>query len=71
MYGQRLQTTGKAKMKTLVVIAAALLMSLTAYGENSTTAQGVLEIKITNIENGHGTIYIAILDMANSRPTFN
>jgi uncharacterized protein (DUF2141 family) len=64
MYGQRLQSTGKDKMKTLVIIAAALLMPLIAYGENSTTAQGVLEIKITNIENGHGTIYIAILDSA-------
>ena len=51
-------------MKTLIIIAAALLMPLIAYGENLTTTQGVLEIKITNIENGHGTIYIAILDSA-------
>jgi uncharacterized protein (DUF2141 family) len=64
MYVQCLQTTGNVKMKTLIIIAAALLMPLIANGENPTTDQGMLEIKITNIENGHGTIYIAILDSA-------
>jgi uncharacterized protein (DUF2141 family) len=51
-------------MRILMMITALLLGPMIAYGENPTTAQGVLEIKITNIENGHGTIYIAILDSA-------
>lgn len=51
-------------MKILMIITALLLGSMIAYGENPTSPQGVLEIKITNIENGHGTIYIAILDSA-------
>ena len=51
-------------MKILMIITALLLGPMIASGENPTTTQGVLEIKITNIENGHGTIYIAILDSA-------
>jgi uncharacterized protein (DUF2141 family) len=51
-------------MRILMMITTLLLGPMIAYGENPTTAQGVLEIKITNIENGHGTIYIAILDSA-------
>ena len=51
-------------MRILMMITALLLAPMIAYGENPTTAQGVLEIKITNIENGNGTLYIAILDSA-------
>jgi uncharacterized protein (DUF2141 family) len=51
-------------MRTLMIMAAALLVSLIAHGEEATPVPGVLEIKITNIENGSGTIYIAILDSA-------
>ena len=51
-------------MRTLMIIAAALLVPLIAHGEEATPVPGVLEIKITNIENGSGTIYIAILDSA-------
>jgi uncharacterized protein (DUF2141 family) len=51
-------------MRTLMIIAAALLLPLIAHGEDATPAPGVLEIKITNIENGSGTLYIAILDSA-------
>ncbi len=46
------------------MIMALLLAPMIAYGENPTAAQGVLEIKITNIENGNGTLYIAILNSA-------
>lgn len=49
-------------MKTLIFIAAALLAPLIAHSEDSMSASGVLEIKVTNIENGSGTLYIAILD---------
>ena len=45
-----------------MIVAAALLMPLIAHGEDATPVTGVLEIKITNIENGSGTIYIAVLD---------
>jgi uncharacterized protein (DUF2141 family) len=51
-------------MRTLMIIAAALLVPLIAHGENIAPAPGVLEIKITHIENGSGTIYIAIVDSA-------
>jgi uncharacterized protein (DUF2141 family) len=51
-------------MKILMIITALLLGPVIAYGGQPTTTQGALEIKITNIENGHGTIYIAILDSA-------
>ena len=47
-----------------MIIAAALLVPLIVHGEDATPVPGVLEIKITNIENGSGTIYIAILDSA-------
>lgn len=49
-------------MRMLILIAAALLVPLAAYGEDATPSQGVLEISVTNIENGRGTLYIAILD---------
>jgi uncharacterized protein (DUF2141 family) len=51
-------------MRTLMIMAALLLMPLIAHGEDATPAPGVLEIKITNIENGSGTLYIAVLDSA-------
>ena len=47
-----------------MIIAAALLVPLIVHGEEATPVPGVLEINITNIENGSGTIYIAILDSA-------
>jgi uncharacterized protein (DUF2141 family) len=49
-------------MKILAIIAAALLIPLAVYGEDVTPAQGVLELNITNIEKGSGTLYIAILN---------
>ena len=51
-------------MRILIIVTTLLLGSMIAYAESPTTAQGVLEIKVTNIENGHGTIYIAILNSA-------
>ncbi len=51
-------------MRILILATTLLLSSMIAYAENPTTAQGVLEIKITNIEKGHGTLYIAILNSA-------
>jgi uncharacterized protein (DUF2141 family) len=51
-------------MRTLMIIAAALLVPLIAHGEDATPVPGVLEIKITNIEKGSGTIYIGVLDSA-------
>ena len=51
-------------MDKLIIIAAALLMPLIAHGEDAAPPTGVLEIKVTNIENGSGTLYIAILDSA-------
>jgi uncharacterized protein (DUF2141 family) len=51
-------------MKTLMIIAAALLVPLIANGEDTAPVPGVLEIKITNIEKGSGTIYIGVLDSA-------
>jgi uncharacterized protein (DUF2141 family) len=49
-------------MKKLILIAAALLAPLATHGEDATPDQGVLEINVTNIENGSGTLYIAIMD---------
>ena len=51
-------------MRILVMIAVALFLPLTSHGEEATSARGTLQINITNIENGHGTIYIAIQDSA-------
>ena len=51
-------------MRILMIIAAVLLVPLIAHGEEATPVSGALEIKITNIENGSGTMYIAILDSA-------
>jgi uncharacterized protein (DUF2141 family) len=49
-------------MRTLAIIAAVLLVPLAVYGEDVTPAHGALELNVTNIENGSGTLYIAILD---------
>lgn len=49
-------------MRILVIVAALLLVPLAALGEDATAAQGTLQIKITNIEKGSGTLYIAILN---------
>jgi uncharacterized protein (DUF2141 family) len=49
-------------MRAMMIIALALLAPLFAHSEEVTPAPGGLEIKITNIETGSGTIYIAILD---------
>jgi len=49
-------------MRILLLIAALLLGSVAAFGEDATAAQGTLQIKITNIEKGSGTLYIAILN---------
>ena len=51
-------------MRILIIIAAVLLVPLIAHGEDAAPVSGALEIKITNIENGSGIIYIAILDSA-------
>jgi uncharacterized protein (DUF2141 family) len=51
-------------MRILILIATVLLVPLIAHSEEATPNPGVLEINITNIENGSGTIYIAILDSA-------
>lgn len=51
-------------MKTLIVVASALLIPLAANSEVATPPTGVLEIKITNIENGSGTVYLAVLNSA-------
>jgi uncharacterized protein (DUF2141 family) len=51
-------------MRKLIIFTAALLIPLASHAEESTSAHGTLEIKITNIENGNGTIYIAIQDSA-------
>ena len=45
-------------------MAATFLVSLNTQGEDATPTQGALKVSITNIENGNGTIYIAILDSA-------
>lgn len=63
-------------MRTLIVFAIALLVPLSAIGEVATAPAGVLEIKVTNIEQGSGTVYLAVLNSAdgwlksdaNSRP---
>lgn len=49
-------------MKTLIFIVTTLLVPLNAHSDDGLPASGVLEIKVTNIENGSGTLYIAILD---------
>jgi uncharacterized protein (DUF2141 family) len=53
-------------MKILILIAVALLAPLAVHGEDAAVAQGVLEINVSNIENGSGTLYIAILDSPDS-----
>jgi uncharacterized protein (DUF2141 family) len=49
-------------MRIFFLLAALLLGSQAALGEDATAAQGTLQIKISNIENGSGTLYIAILN---------
>lgn len=49
-------------MKALTVFAIALLMPLAANSEVATPPTGVLEINVTNIEQGSGTIYVAVLN---------
>ncbi|MEH6582314.1 MAG: DUF2141 domain-containing protein [Halioglobus sp.] len=49
-------------MRKLLIIAAVLLAPLIAHGEDATAPQGVIEITVTNIENGSGTLYVAILN---------
>lgn len=49
-------------MRILAITAAALLVSLAVHGDDITPHQGALEIHVTNIEQGSGTLYIAILD---------
>lgn len=51
-------------MRTLLIIIAALIAPIIAHAEDATAAPPVLEIKVTNIENGSGTLYIAILNSA-------
>jgi uncharacterized protein (DUF2141 family) len=51
-------------MNRLIMIALVFLLPLASHGEDAPSAQGTLEIKITNIENGSGTLYIAIQDSA-------
>ena len=51
-------------MKLPLLIATALLVPLIAQGEEATPTQGTLEIKVTNIEHGSGTIYVAVQDSA-------
>jgi uncharacterized protein (DUF2141 family) len=51
-------------MRIPLILAAALLTPLAVQGEDATPAQGTLEIRVTNIENGSGTIYVAVQDSA-------
>lgn len=49
-------------MRVFLLIAALLLGPQAAFGQDATAAQGTLQIKITSIEEGSGTLYIAILN---------
>jgi uncharacterized protein (DUF2141 family) len=51
-------------MRIPLILAAALLMPLAVQGEDATQALGTLEIRVTNIENGSGTIYVAVQNSA-------
>ena len=44
-------------MRTLTIIAAALFLPLIAHAEYAASPPGVLEIKVSNIENGSGTLH--------------
>lgn len=47
-------------MKHAMLLAAALLLAPGAHAEESAPTQGALEISVTNIENGSGTLYVAV-----------
>ena len=49
-------------MRMLCLMAVLLLGSQAAFGDDATAAPRTLQIKITNIEQGSGTLYIAILN---------
>lgn len=51
-------------MRTPLLLAAALLTSLTVQGEDAGPNRGTLEIRVTNVENASGTIYVAVQDAA-------
>lgn len=51
-------------MRIPLILAAALLTPLAVQGEDATQALGTLEIRVTNIENGSGTIYVAVQNSA-------
>ena len=53
--------TGK-KMRTLLILASAFLLPLTSHSQEAVPGEGSLNITITNIENGSGTLYVAILN---------
>jgi uncharacterized protein (DUF2141 family) len=57
-------TPEDSNMRTLKVFALALFMPLAANSEVATAPTGALEIKITNIEHGSGTLYLAVLNSA-------
>ena len=49
-------------MRTLLILAIAWLLPLTSHSQEAAPGEGSLNITITNIENGSGTLYVAILD---------
>ena len=49
-------------MRTLLILAIALLLPLASHSQEAAPGEGTLNITITNIENGSGTLYVAILD---------
>ena len=51
-------------MKRLYMTIAFALITLSAHAENTPASQGVVTISITNIEEGSGTVYIALLNSA-------
>ena len=50
------------KMRTLLILASAFLLPLTSHSQEAVPGEGSLNITITNIENGSGTLYVAILN---------
>lgn len=51
-------------MKIFYIILATLSVSMASFAENTTAVQGSIEVKITNIQNGNGTIYLSLQDSA-------
>lgn len=49
-------------MRTLLILVIAWLLPLTSHSQEAAPGEGSLNITITNIENGSGTLYVAILD---------